>query len=529
MSKDKGNMQVRVIKANVPQQKTVEKAETASQITAEEQFNANDWIEPSTPLLGFQTLVDDSTILPQCIRAYRHNIAGFGIGVRYVDDEDENEERMAEFERMEEIIECLTLEEDTKEIFEDVIEARETYGIAYIEVIRNNLGEVTQLEFIRDTPSMRKTKPLEYQDMIYYHHGEALTRKKRFRQYKQTIGAKTVYYKEFGDPRTMDNRNGQYLTADETLDVEYQANEILEFTIGTKPYGTVRWIGQVLGVDGSRSAEILNNNYFKNGRHTPLAIIVSGGSLTDDSFDKLQGYVNDIKGENGQHAFLLLEMESTDTQLDFENSNKPTIELKDLAGILQKDELFQEYMDNHRRKVQSAFQLPDLYVGYTTDFNRATAQTAQEVTEKQVFQPERASLAWTLNNKLLNGYQFRHVEAYFKEPNISNPEDLYKIMSIANAAGGLTPNKAKEILYSNMGETSEDFEEDWGNTPVVISKLNQVPAAQINPLLGGAIEKQLNKAINKAAINRDDEIVAVLKEVRKELARLSGDADEDET
>ena len=63
-----------------------------------------------------------------------------------------------------------------------------------------------------------------------------------------------------------------------------------------------------------------------------------------------------------------------------EGEQKPNLEVVKMADILQKDELFQDYLDNNRRKVQSAFQLPDLYVGYTTDFNRATAQSAQEVT-----------------------------------------------------------------------------------------------------------------------------------------------------
>ena len=124
---------------------------------------------------------------------------------------------------------------------------------------------------------------------------------------------------------------------------------------------------------------------------------------------------------------------------------QPDIELKSLADILQHDELFQDYLDNNRKKVQSAFRLPDLYVGYTTDFNRATAQTAMEVTEKQVFQPERQSLAWIINNKLLNEYGFKHVEVYFREPDITNPDDLFKILTLVNNAGGLTPNKAKEI------------------------------------------------------------------------------------
>ena len=35
---------------------------------------------------GFPAWVDESTILPQCIRAYKSNIAGFGIDIRYKDD-----------------------------------------------------------------------------------------------------------------------------------------------------------------------------------------------------------------------------------------------------------------------------------------------------------------------------------------------------------------------------------------------------------------------------------------------------------
>lgn len=307
-------------------------------------------------------------------------------------------------------------------------------------------------------------------------------------------------------------------------------NEILEFAMGIMPYGTVRWIGQVLGVDGSRRAERLNNNYFKKGRHTPLAIIISGGTLSDASFAKLQEYVDGIEGEAGQHAFLLLETESTEDKAAFDTDNKPAIELKDMAGILQKDELFQEYMENNRRKVQSAFQLPDLYVAYTTDFNRATSQTAQEVTEEQVFQPERASLAWVLNNKLLNGYQFKYVEAYFKEPNISNPDDLYKMMTISNAAGGLTPNKAKDILYKSIGETSEDYEGEWGNEPLVRTTGKQAStAAHFESLTSdNSVGSQLEKAIVKAQGNHEDEIVSVLREVRNQLQEMGGDADEAE-
>ena len=519
-AKKKAKVHARIIKAQT-QEKPVEKADASTQVTTEETFNAGDWIEPPMMLEGFEKLVTESSILPQCIRAYKNNIPGYGIGVRYTVDEEETPEMAAEYTRMEEIIELLTIEQDTKEVFENLIEAREKYGIAYLEVIRNLAGEVQQIEFIRETPTVRKTQPLKpYVDTQYFHHGQVVTRKKKFRKYRQQIGGSTVYFKEFGDPRIMDNRDGTYITDGKGLELQYQANEILEFSLGTKPYGEVRWIGQILGVDGSRAAENLNNNYFRNGRHTPLLIAVKGGTLTDESFAKLQNYMNEIKGEAGQHSFLVLETENADGRADFDDAQKPEIEIKDLASILQKDELFQDYLDNNRRRVQSAFQLPDLYVGYTTDFNRATAQTAQEVTEEQVFQPERKSLAWMINNKLLNGYQFRYVEAYFMEPDITNPDDLYKMFTAANNAGGITPNLAKEVICEALGKQCEPYDGDWADEPIVVGKNKATASAgNVNGLNG--VMAQLAGQITKAqSRNEPDEVVAVMKEVRRILLKM---------
>ena len=508
-------MQVRVIKAQEP----VEKADVPLQLSPQEATNAGDWISPPVNLRGLRQLVKESSILPQCIRAYRNNIAGFGIGIRYTEDTEETPEKAAEFQRAKEIIELLNIEQDTKEVFENLIEARETYGIAYLEVIRNLAGEVVQVEFIKDTPSILKTSPLDpYISTSYYHHGQQAERKKRFCKYRQDIGGKTVYFREFGDPRIMDRRSGVYLQEGETLELDNQANEIMEFAIGTEPYGEVRWVGQILGVDGSRKAEMLNNNYFENGRHTPLAIIIRNGTLTDESFAKLQQYMNAIKGASGQHAFLVLETESTTEGTALDADEKPEIELKDLASILQKDELFQDYLDNNRRKVQSAFQLPDLYVGYTTDFNRATAQTAQEVTEEQVFQPQRKSLAGAINNRLLNEYQFKYVECYFLEPDISNPDDLHKLLTVCNNAGGVTPNFAKRIIYEAYGEVSEDYPEEWGDKPLAYQKTqgSSTGAGQdINALAMG-----LQKQIEKAASHNDDAVVAVMKEVKSLLLKM---------
>ncbi|MBQ8622652.1 MAG: phage portal protein [Oscillospiraceae bacterium] len=517
MSKKKNRRKIdtTIIKASEP----IKKADTSVQLNKHDQKNSADWLEPPVDLNGLKVLVNNSTILPQCIRSYKNNIAGFGIGIKYRDDAEENTEMSTEFTQAAEIVDLLNIEQDTKKVFEDLIEARETYGIAYLEVIRSMDGNVQEVCFIRDTPSMRKTRPLEpYIDTSYFYKGREVKRKKKFCKYRQQVGGNTVYFKEFGDPRIMDLRDGKYAKDGESIDLQYQANEILEFAIGTEPYGEVRWIGQVLSADGSRRAEELNNNYFRNGRHTPLMIIVKGGTLTEESFTKLQGYMDGIKGAAGQHSFIILETEAADDRTDFTDAEQPEVEVKDLASILQKDELFQDYLDNNRRKIQSSFQLPDLYTGYTTDFNRATAMVAMEVTEEQVFQPERQSIAWIINNRLLNAYRFKHVEVFFKSPDISNPDDLFKILTVCNNAGGLTPNKAKDIAYKAIGETAEDFPAEWGDVPIAVQKSQSMSMAPDYGALTAGIEKQIAKA---TAAHDDAAIVAVMKEVKSLLVKMS--------
>ncbi len=441
----------------------------SSQLNSDYSFS-DEWLEPPQDMRGLKHMVEHSSILPQCIRAYKNNIAGYGLSVRYKEDyKTETPEMIAEYEKAKDIINLLNIDMDPKSFFEQIIENRETYGTAYAEVIRNALGEVAELVLIKDVASVRKTVPLEpYVDFEFQGKNGTELRKKKFRKYKQSVGGKDVFFREFGDTRAMDRRDGHYANEDEKTAYAFAANEILEFPIGTSAYGEVRYLGQCLGIDGSRRAEILNNKYFSEGRHTPMMIVLKGGTLSSESYTRLQEYMEGIKGDKGQHAFMILEAENSEGSAGFE-VKQPEVEIKDLGSVLQKDELFQDYLENNRRRVQSAFQLPDLYVGYTSDFNRATAMTALEITEKQVFQPERKSLAWIINNKLLGGYNFKYVEAYFLEPNITNMDDFARILNITERAGGLTPNKAKEIIYSLLGAVAEDFPGEWGNLPLVKS------------------------------------------------------------
>ena len=84
--------EARIIKSRVA------KAETPLQLTAEQESAAGEWLTPPCELRGLERLKQNSTILPQCIQAYKSNIAGFGIGVRYIEDKEETPEDGAVFD-----------------------------------------------------------------------------------------------------------------------------------------------------------------------------------------------------------------------------------------------------------------------------------------------------------------------------------------------------------------------------------------------------------------------------------------------
>ena len=516
----------------------VKKAETMTHVEPEEQFNAGDWIEHPYSFDGLEALVEHSTILPQCITAYKNNVCGFGLSIDYLDeykqwDEEEHPEIADEYTRVQRIVDLLSLDQDTKDLFGAIVATRERFGIAYIEVVRNLGNEVVEIANVRRPGTMHMTVPLDpYVDVAFYYKGEAMNRKRRFRKYRQEVGGKYIYFKESGDPRIMDKRTGEYLKDGNELEIGNRANEIIALPIGDKPYGEVRWIGQVTGMDGAAKAEALNANYFENGRHTPMMIMIDGGTLTDESFRKQQEYMEGIKGEAGQHAFMVLESETTtEVKTGLEQETAPKITVKDLSPMLQKDELFQGYIDNARKKVQSSFLLPDLYVGYTTDFNRATSQTAMEVTEKQVFIPYRQEMAWLINRRLLAEYQFKYCEITFRAPDITNPDDQSKILTIVERAGGLTPNEAHRLAGTMVGDTAEDFTGDWADVPLAVQKVinenaaqqpAQTPETPVTPPSPEVME-QVDARVEDAEQTGNDELIAVMRQVRKALVELTDD------
>ena len=93
---------VRLVKAaNPPAPAPVAKSDKMTNIPPESESNAGTWLEHPINFDGLEIMVSNSTIVPQCIQAYKNNVTGFGIEIDYRDefkqwDEDEHPELVAD-------------------------------------------------------------------------------------------------------------------------------------------------------------------------------------------------------------------------------------------------------------------------------------------------------------------------------------------------------------------------------------------------------------------------------------------------
>jgi PBSX family phage portal protein len=471
-------MKVKVVKAEVP-------STTSKQIYDDpfkNQYNG-EILAPPYNLKELKLIGEYSTIIQQCVEAYKTNILGFGFQPKYRFDynaestrDDLRKKADEEWTRLEEFYRYLNYDEEAETILGYALDDREKMGNGYVEVLRDSLQRPAGIEYV-DGQFIRVCKKSVPEEIDYklLKNGtvKSIKRWRSFRKYVQEINGKKVWFKEYGDPRIMNLTNGKY---DESTPEHLQATEIIHFKIGSGTYGIPRWIGHIVNVYGTRKAEELNFLYFKHGRHTPAAIIVENGMLSEDSVSQLQEYMSGIEGVDNAHKFLLLEAEGVAAE-DVHGDEKVTpvkVQIKSLAEILQQDALFLEYDTKSRDKLRSAFRLPPLYTGESQDYNKATADTARKITEEQVFKPERKNISGKLNTLFLNELEIYFVSLTLKGPNFGDPLETAKVLTPFINAGSATPNDLRELLGQVLGKDLEMFPEEY-NVPLQMLMRNAAP------------------------------------------------------
>lgn len=359
----------------------------------------------------------------------------------------------------------------------------EVTGNAYWEVLRNGADAISQFSYI-PAHSVRLL-PISSQliDVQTTHRVSACTVEKRsarrrFRAFAQVVLNQVVYFKEFGDPRALNSRTGRYYDSlDELRRDDPQAvpaTELVHFRVHSarSPYGVPRWIGNLLSVLGSRASEEVNYLYFDNKAIPPIAVLVSGGRLAEGSKAKIESYIKDhIRGKENFHKILIIEAigQGTPQTPGLPDAGRTRITIEKLTDQQQKDGLFQTYDERNIDKVGSSFRLPRLLRGDVRDFNKATAESALEFAEMQVFQPERNKFDNFMNRQVLPEMGVRFWAFTSNTPVSKDPEALTEMVTKLTMGNVITPEEAREVARDIFNREFKKIDADWTKLPVALT------------------------------------------------------------
>lgn len=472
------------------------RADITRQVDPDYSLASTGGMAPLTPpyrILDLINTFEQSNMLRQCVAAYVVNIAMYGWEIVAASEDtviDEGEKL-----ELQSFIDNANSEESLTTLHAKVVEDFEKLGFGFIEVIRDTGRRVSILRHARAStigvcPRDKDPVPVRY-DVLRGRRTSYITELRLFRRYLQVIGGQRTYFKEFGDPRKMNFETGKFEDRDNPVPKDKEATEIIQFRQNSEDvYGVPRWINQLPSVLGSREAEEVNLQYFKDNTIPPAILSVAGGRLTAESFRELKQLLQaQGVGKDRQNQILLIEAVPERESLD----DKGTVQLKldKLTDSRPSDGLFKDYDESNQAKIRSSFRLPPVAVGLSQDVTFATANVSAFIAETQVYQPERVRYDEIYNKKFVNhpqGLNLKTVCLRSRTPAITNPETLIKSLTALNVMGAITPRKAlvaaNSILQFNLEpypEKGEEGYEDWMDKPIIFVAKGDSGSTGIDP------------------------------------------------
>jgi len=460
-------------------------------------ITAGQIVEPPFDLLQLAMLPENNSELGPCVSAMEVNIEGFShrlVPRVKVEEADKDLKTKIEKERLKlENFFLYASVDDSFTMFRRKLRIDlETTGNAEFEVIRNAAGEIQGFNHL---PSYQMHLGRQDRDAIKVEvpiykllaNGAVEIEKvpvwKRFRRFVQTrlttrrnlsvTGTlETRWFKEFGDPRTYDNRTGdmaldenkQPVEGRQPVPEEHQANEVVHLKLycPRSPYGLPRTVGVLLSIFGDRASEEINYITMRNNNIPSIFLLVSGGQLTKDTIERLTEFMQSrVQGSDNFSKIIAVEAESDKAEGDQGSPGQVKLDAKPVTQAQHKDALFQEYSGNNREKIRRAFRLPPILVGVSEAYNRATAEISRRVADEQVFAPERDEFDQLINRIMFPAMGIRYHQFKSNSPNTTDNTELVKILAGAEKTGGMTPRIARQALEDIFGIELPPFPEDF--------------------------------------------------------------------
>lgn len=435
-------------------------------------YSKHNLIEPVYSFATLDIIYDQSDVLEECIDAYAENIDGFGYQLQYLgkDQTKKTDKEMAEEQTLKDFFDNANENESWVSIRKKLRKDVERLGNGAFEFVRNLNGVLAMVYHIPFT-ILRCTKmhpdPVTI-DVQIKRGGKLIDVKVRkyFRRWAQVRegGQVLTWFKSYGDTRVMDANTGEFVSSAKGIRV---ATEIMQFRTRETTYGVPRWMGNIPDVLGRRSAQYINYDLMNSQGIPPMVVMVSGGSLTDESMTELKTVIRGMRGKEKWNKVALLE--STPENTGLEDRGNAKIELKNLTEYRKDDLMFEKYLGTTEETTRHTFRLPRMYIGSSIAFTHSTSVVARITAEEQVFMPKRSDFDEVVNRQVINKelkiYSFKYVT---KGPKIVGSKELAAGVDIFSKVGAFTINHAISMANEAFGLQMTSFTEKWADYPIPI-------------------------------------------------------------
>lgn len=411
-------VRAKFIKSDKPALKNLTPFTTAALDQFDGHYFDSKLVQPPYPPAALARFLTYCDVMPQVISTMQVNVHGPGWFLKFVapygrEDSEPNDSRLAQRTALNLRLRFPNSRQTWTQLVMALLMDKMLTGSSYLEIVRNLIGEHAEYHRV-PARSMRigltEEQAIPHIEWLPNDRGELVKvqRFTYFRKYCQRVGGKEVWFKELGDPRSLNRTNGKFAPEGARWPIEQEATEILHFAYESPntPYGEPPWITEMMNIVGSRSAQRVNYLFFDNKSIPPMAILVSGGNLTDEAMADIEDLIqNEAKGiENFYKALVLdgIPYESGDPLTDAK-LQPMRIEIKPLTQFIQDDAGFLKYIGDVRKSVRESWRIPPVLLGGAEEYSHAAVTAALAMAEDQVFGPERSIFDARVNRALVAG------------------------------------------------------------------------------------------------------------------------------
>jgi capsid portal protein len=263
--------------------------------------------------------------------------------------------------------------------------------------------------------------------------------------------------------------------------------------IGDSKMGLPYWVGETGNLLALLAYDTLSHKMINNNLIPRLIIMLGGASFSKEQMDDMkEEFETQLSGGSAsQNTPLFLNaagQKATQVASPSEQPIIPEISIHEIKNAFNPDSVktFFSYVED---RVLKCYRIPRLLIGDTANYNRATADTALQAVESQVFAPLRKEWDTFINNIILgNGFEESQKLSFKSKPMAIMPiEGVLKMLTTLSNIGALTikdvTNLAQQLVDIKLEGKSDE-----------INKLLSAAVAKLQPTADGATASAVDKS-----------------------------------